>query len=202
MIQVSHLTMLSLPHLCPWVEVCLRATQTLYVSQASLRMMPRRSGASGSMLPTVNGLSNHAAGGRGSRSHRSNNQSRPSTAGTGTTASVSGTTVPERSGSVPPHRQAAGQEMTSPQTRGKCMLCDVSGQQDTALSEGVGVFALVLLTCLLCGSAALADEGISMMTHAAVLHCCMHGSSSAALTTQASLISCIHSAEEDSEAWM
>ena len=148
------------------------------------------------------GLSNHAAGGRGSRSHRSNNQSRPSTAGTGTTASVSGTTVPERSGSVPPHRQAAGQEMTSPQTRGKCMLCDVSGQQDTALSEGVGVFALVLLTCLLCGSAALADEGISMMTHAAVLHCCMHGSSSAALTTQLSLISCIHSAEEDSEAWM
>ncbi len=94
------------------------------------------------------GLSNHVAGGRGSRSHRSNAQGRPSTAGTATTASVSDITVPQRSGSVPPHRQAAGQELTSPQTRGKCTLCDVSDQQDTALSEGVGVFALVLLACL------------------------------------------------------
>jgi len=94
------------------------------------------------------GLSNHVAGGRGSRSHRSNAQSRPSTAGTATTASVSGTTVPERSGSVPPHRQAAGQKLTSPQTRGKCTLCDMSSQQNTALSEGVDVFALVLLAWL------------------------------------------------------
>ena len=70
------------------------------------------------------GLSNHAAGARRSQSHRSNAQSRPSTAGTATTASVSGTTVPERPGSVPLHRQAAGQELTSPQTRGKCTLCE------------------------------------------------------------------------------
>lgn len=68
------------------------------------------------------GLSNRVAGSRGSRSHRSNAQGRPSTAGTAPTASVSGTTVPERSASVSLHRQAAGQELTSPQTRGKCTL--------------------------------------------------------------------------------
>ena len=92
------------------------------------------------------GLSNHVVGSRGSRSHRSNAQSRPSTAGTATTASVSGITVPERSGSVPPHRQAAGQELTSPQTRGKCTLCDVSGQQDTALH--IWMLCLKVSTCL------------------------------------------------------
>ncbi|KAL0034685.1 hypothetical protein WJX77_002397 [Trebouxia sp. C0004] len=62
-------------------------------------------------------LSKHVAGRHGYRSHRSNAQGRPSTAGTATTASVSSITVPERSGSVQLHRQAAGQEMTSPQTR-------------------------------------------------------------------------------------
>lgn len=91
-------------------------------------------------------LSNHVAGSRGSRSHRSNAQGRPSTAGTATTASVSGITVPERSGSVPLLRQAAGHEMTSPQTRGKCMLCDVSNQQDTA--HQICLVCLRVVTCL------------------------------------------------------
>ncbi len=91
------------------------------------------------------GLSNHVGGGRGSRSHRSNAQGRPSTAGTATTASVSGITVPERSGSVSLHRQAAGQ-LTSPQTRGKCTLCDVSGQQGTA--HQICMDCLRVFTCL------------------------------------------------------